>query len=165
MTLYHGGFSGLDPGERLVPSDPHVTDGCPICVARSQGRAFTVAQAREWARSMGDRGLPLLKMLADAPADAIVDAPSERRAVYVTSDLSYARWYAARSRGDLYEVRVDGAMEPSGSDHFPAWTTEAAIVTRVIERNVRLKRRDRRELQRRWAKADRRAAGVTAVTA
>jgi hypothetical protein len=96
-------------------------------------------------------------MLADAPDDAPVDPPTQKRAVYFTTDLAYARWYATRSRGDLYEVRPVGAVERSKEDHFPTWTAGSAVVTRVIERRVRLTRADRREMARRWKRMDKEA--------
>ena len=162
MKLYHGGVPGLSPGDAIVPAAPHVTDGCPVCVARASGRACTVAEMRAWAMTLGPHARPLLAHLAEAPDDAIVDGPrAEKGSVYVTSDLGYARWYAARSRGDLYAVTADG-LRPSATDPFPAWTAPAAVVVGVIERRVRLDRRDRRELNRRWRRADERAGRVSA---
>lgn len=154
MTWYHGGIGKMKIGDTLVPSAPHVEDGCPVCVARAAGRVVTVGEYRAWLRQQGPRALPVLKMLAAAPDDAPVDPPTAKRAVYFSTDIMYARWYAARSRGDLYEVRPIGAVERSDEDHFPTWTAGAAVVTRVVERQVRLTRADRREMARRWKKMD-----------
>jgi hypothetical protein len=155
MAFFHGGIAGLVAGGRLVPSDPHVEDGCPICEARASGRTATVGEYRQWLHHQGPRAIPVLKMLADAPDSAPMDPPSSKRAVYISTDLAYARWYAARSRGDLYEVRPLDVPARSGEDPFPTWTVAEAEVVRVIERGVVLRRQDRRELSRRWRKADR----------
>ena len=153
--LYHGGKAGLTVGDLLVPSPPHVFDGCPICVARSEGRALTVGEFRAHLATLGDRAAPILRLLADARDDEPVDPPSERDAVYVTTDREYARWYAARSRGDLYRVEPGSPLLATTEDHFPSFTVPQAKIVEVIERRVVLTRRDRRLLQRRWAKADR----------
>lgn len=157
MKFYHGGIAGLNAGDMLVPSPPHVSDGCPVCVARAGGRSLTVGEYRVWLRQFGDRALPILRQLRDAPDDAPMDPPSERDAVYFTSELDYATWYAARSCGDLYQVEPVGPIEKSGTDHFPSFTAPAARVIRVIRRGVRLTRSDRRRIGREWEKADRRA--------
>jgi len=94
-------------------------------------------------------------MLADAHDSEPVDPPSARDAVYITTDLEYARWYAARSRGDLYLVVPVGEPQESSEDAFPSFTVPEARVAKVVERKVRLDRRDRRSLNRRWEKADR----------
>jgi hypothetical protein len=154
MTWYHGGIGGMQIGDVLVPSPPHVDDGCPVCVARAAGMVVTVGEYRTWLRLQGPRALPVLKMLEGAPADAPVDPPTQKRAVYFTTYLAYARWYAARSRGDLYEVRPVGSVERSKEDHFPTWTAGSAIVSRVVERRVRLTRKDRREIAKRWKRMD-----------
>lgn len=73
---------------------------------------------------------------------------------------SYARWYAARSQGDLYVVEPIGELLRSDDDHFPSWTCASARVVGVVERRVRLDRRDRREMLRLWKRADRLAEGV-----
>lgn len=162
--LYHGGRAGLVVGEMIVPAPPHVEDGCPVCVARAQGRTLRVGEYRAWLRTLGPRAEPVLAALEGADDFEPVDPPRAKAdAVYVTSDLAYARWYAARSRGDLYRVVTVGPAERSPEDHFPTWTAPAARVVRVIERMVRLQRRDRRALLRRWKKADEIAArGVIA---
>lgn len=152
---YHGGIAGKAVGDLLVPSPPHVEDGCPICEARAAGRTATVGEYRRWLHGLDPtRAAPVLKMLADADDDEPMDPPSRKAAVYVTSDFGYARWYAARSRGDLYLVQPLGAAERSAEDPFPAWTVGSARIVRVVERSVRLCRRDRREMMRRWKKAD-----------
>lgn len=158
MRYFHGGKAGLSVGDLAVPSPPLVTDGCPICVARQEGRVYTVREARAWARSMGDRGLPLLRSLDGAPDDGPVDPPSAKQAVYITSDERYALFYASRSRGDLYRVEPIGELDPSPEDHFPTWTCAAARVVEVIRRGVSRTRKERRELERAWKKADLRAA-------
>lgn len=85
----------------------------------------------------------------------MIDPPSRREAVYMTTDIRYARWYAARSRGDLYRVQPVGRVERSEEDPFESYTAPAARIVEVIERRVVLRRRDRRELMRAWEKADR----------
>ena len=163
MRLYHGGLAGLDVGGILRPGPSHVEDGCPICQARAAGRKFTVREGRAWALAIG--GLPgrrLWEILAGAPDHALIDPPSELKAVFVTSDIRYATWYAARSRGDVYRVEPLGPLTPSETDHFPAWSTPAARVLVVIRRDVALGRRERREIGRAWSRADRRAANSRA---
>lgn len=154
MKLYHGGKAGLNVGDELVPSPPHGDDGCPICVGRREGRTVTVREYRAWLVQFGARARPVLEMLEGAPDNAPVDPPSQREAVYITTSHDYARWYAARSHGDLYEVEPVGELDPSTEDPFPSWTVPKARVTAVIERGVRLVRRDRRSLMRAWGKAD-----------
>lgn len=158
MKLFHGGKSGLDVGDELLPSPPHVTDGCPICVARAEGRDCTIGEYRHWLRQFGQAAVPILLKLKEESDFSIIDPSSERQAVYVTTDLEYAASYAGRSSGDLYEVTAIGPLTPSETDHFPTWTCERAIVVRVIRREVRRSRRERRSLERRWKKADKRVA-------
>jgi hypothetical protein len=150
MTLFHGGIGGKRAGDILVPSEPHVVCDCPVCEARADGRVCTVAEYRIWAMSLGERGRPILELLRDAAPFEAVDPPSGKAAVYITTDLGYARWYAARSQGDLYVVEPIGGVERSHEDPFPSWTCPSARVVRVVERRVRLDRRDRRHLHRRW---------------
>lgn len=165
QVFFHGGKAGLDSGELLVPSPPHVSDGCPVCVARASGMVLRVGEYRRWAQSMGPAGARLVEMLEGAPDDAPVDPPSAERAVYITTDREYARWYAARSRGDLYRVAPVGAADLSSEDRFPTWTVAAARVVEVIERSVILDRRDRRSILRRWKKADKAAERAAEVLA
>lgn len=153
---YHGGKAGLNPGDLLIPSPPHVDDGCPICVARRDGRSLTVGEYRAWLAPFGGRSRSILDMLGNAPDAALIDPPSKHKAVYITTDHAYARWYAARSRGDLYVVQPIGDVIPSEEDSFPSFVVGSARIRSVIERDVRLDRRDRRALDRRWARADRR---------
>jgi hypothetical protein len=108
---------------------------------------------------MGPKAAPLLAQLALAPDDAPIDPPSVLKAVYLTTDIGYARWYAGRSAGDLYRVVPLGALVPSTEDHFPTWTTPRARIVAVVERDVQLTRRDRRAMLRRWKQADRVADG------
>lgn len=165
-TYYHGGKAGLKPGELLVPSPPHVDDGCPICVARREGRGVTVGEYRAWLAQFGDRARSILDMLVNAPDAALIDPPSKHKAVYITTERAYARWYAARSRGDLYVIQPIGEVTPSDEDSFPSFIVDRAVVSAVLERDVRLDRRDRRALDRQWAKADRRVGHkVVAVLA
>lgn len=156
VRLYHGGKAGLRLGDAIVPAEPHVEDGCPICAARATDRRFTVGQFRLWALEQGEAGRPLLRFLEGQAADAAVDGPrGEPERVYVSTDRDYARFYAARSGGDLYVVTPAGPLVRSGEDHFETYTVERAIVAEVVERGVYLKRGDRRQLMRRWKKADR----------
>lgn len=157
MKYFHGGVPGLKPGDTIIPAPPHVEDGCPICVARAEGRMYTVGEYRQWLRQHPNRkgAMQVLEMLKDADHREPVDPPSKPNRVYITSHEAYARWYAARSRGDLYEVVPDGEIEESDEDNFPSWTCQGAIVARVISRNIRLDRRDRRALMREWDKRDR----------
>lgn len=159
-TYYHGGYPGLVPGDTIQPAPPHVEDGCPICVARAEGRRYTVGEYRRWLMSQPNRqaALMVLKYLEGADDREPVDPPSKPNRVYITSHEGYARWYAARSRGDLYEVVPDSKIEESDEDQFSSWTCATATVKRVVERHVRLDRRDRRALMREWEKRDRRAA-------
>ena len=156
MRLFHGGIRDLEVGDPLLPSDPHVQDGCPICEARAAGRVCTVGEYRAWLyRQGGPHADRVLRALAGVSPLAPMDPPSEVQAVYVTTDRRYARWYAARAGyGDLYRVVVDGALTPSRTDHFPSWTCARAIVVEVLERGVVLDRRFRRDLDRAWKKAD-----------
>jgi len=166
MPFYHGGVKGKQPGDVLVPSPPHVEDDCPICKARAAGRTATVGEYRLWLLDKAvaapahvrERLRAVFEQLAEVPFYAPMDPPSQREAVYVTVDKPYARHYAARSRGDLYEVEPLGEREPTAEDPFPTWTVAEARVVRVVERDVLLMRRDRRALQRRWAKADKQRA-------
>lgn len=159
-ALYHGGIAGLHPGDDLTPSPPRVTDDCPICRARRAGLVYTVGDYRAWLQTMGARAEPVLRMLADAPDAAPVDPPSGLDAVYLTTERDYARWYAARSGGDLYRVEPVGERTASAEDPFESYTVPTARVAAVIERNVRLDRADRRALFRRWKRADDRKAAA-----
>lgn len=153
--FYHGGIAGLSPGDFLVPSPPHVTDGCPICQARAEGRVMRVGEYRAWLLQFNSPiALKALQQLATADDYEPIDPPSGREAVYITTDLDYARWYAARSIGDLYIVRPVGSTESSTEDSFPTWICDRAEILSVMERGVRLSRRDRRSLLRRWKKMD-----------
>jgi hypothetical protein len=151
--FYHGGIAGLAPGDQLVPSPPHVEDGCPICIARSEGRVYTIGDMK---RDFRGRTSPEMeKMFRGSPDWTPIDPPSGQEAIYLTTDYGYARWYAARSKGDLYRVRPVGEIEESTEDLFPTWTAEAAIVTKVLERGVRYTRSERAEMMRRWGNAER----------
>ena len=157
--LYHGGATGLHPGDLLVPSEPHVEDGCPICEARAAGRIYTVGEYRDYMlrlyRLTGQTGVwNVLAALEGARDEQALDPPSLRAAVYVTSHELYATWYAARSRGDLYAVKPLGRTEPSTEDHFPTWTCPRARIVRVVRRAVVLTSEERARLLEEWAEAD-----------
>lgn len=155
-TLYHGGVGGLSVGGVLEPSPPHVTDGCPACVARAEGRVLTVGEFRTWAAGFGDRAVPVLRMLEGEPDGAPMDPPSAESGVYMTTHYGYALWYAARSgHGDLYEVEPIGPAHASPDDFFPTLIAGTARVVRVLRRGVWLTRRERREISREWAKRER----------
>lgn len=126
--LWHGGAPGLRVGDLLLPGNSRrIHEGCAFCAARENGG--TVAG---------------------------IDPPSAKRAVYVTSDKGYARYYASLwGYGDLYIVEPVGPAEVSPEDHFPSWTTEAARVVAVYQRAIQLTWTQRRALFRRWEIADR----------
>jgi hypothetical protein len=121
--------------------------------------AVTAGEYRKWLRAQGPKSAQALKHLEDAPDDELIDPPSGERAVYVTSDYDYALFYAARSKGDLYAVEPIGEAVVSTEDHFPTWICKQARIVSVVKRNVRLDRRDRRRIDRRWKKADKVVAG------
>lgn len=136
MIVYHGGVPGLNPGDVLYPHPPNVVDGCAICVARAAGE--------DWRDASGN----------------VVDPATRERAVYVTSDRRYARFYASRyPYGDLYRVRVGDDVPASAEDHWPTWCAPEAVVVSVLDRRVRLTDQERRALVRRWVRLDR-AAGM-----
>lgn len=154
IRYYHGGKAGLKPGDLLIPSPPHVNDGCPVCVARDRGRTVTVGEYRAWLRAKGPAAARVLAELEGADDAEPIDPPSGRHAVYITTDEDYALWYAARSRGDLYRVVPVGPLDPSPEDNFPSWTCRAALVAEVVKRKVRLRERERRRISHRWQLAD-----------
>lgn len=171
MAYFHGGIPGLRPGDQLLPAPPHLTDGCPICAARAEGRALTVGEFRAFIRAQAE-GAPahkratadqVLSMLDGAPDHIPVDPPTAQTdSVYVTTDLVYARWYAARSgHGDLYRVQPAHPFErTTGEDSgWDTYTAPSATVLQVIARGVHLRRAARRELAREWKRRDR-AAGL-----
>jgi len=153
---FHGGTSGKSVGDILTPHPPHITDGCPVCVARARGVTLSVGVYRRWLTTFGDRARPALDALAGAPDDAPVDPPSAESGVFLTTHEGYAAWFAARSgNGDLYEVVPIGQIRPSHADHFPSVIADAARIVRVVRREVRLLRAERRTLNREWAARDR----------
>jgi hypothetical protein len=157
MTFYHGGKAGLNIGDRLVPSPPHVDDGCPVCEARKIGRVCTVGEFRRWLRQFGAQGERALRALSGADDSEPMDPPSAERAVYITTSEPYATWYAAtRGHGDVYQVKPDGETKPTHEDSFPAWTVASARIVRVVRRGVYLTRTERRTIERLWKKADER---------
>lgn len=154
---YHGGVPGLNVGDIIVSSPPRITDGCPICLARAKGQTLTVGEYRRFAASQGPKGASILKMLEGAPDNAPIDPPSRIQGVYITTDIDYATFYAARSGGDLYEVAPIGALQMSREDHFPSWIVSESRVIKILRRNVQLSRQERRYMTRKWEKADARA--------
>lgn len=156
MTVYyHGGVPKLHVGDLVVPSPPHMTDGCYLCVARSEGRTVTVGEYRAVVQGYGVKGEALLRMLEGEPDDASMDPPNQRPGVYITTSTEYATWFAARSgHGDLYQVKPIGPMEASDEDHIPSFIVGSARVVKVLRRTVWLTRKERRHLQRMWTKAD-----------
>jgi hypothetical protein len=157
VSYYHGGKAGLQPGDLVVPAPAHVEDGCPICEAKKYGRACTVGEYRRWLRQFGAKAAPVLAKLAGAPDYEFIDPPrAQTEAVYITASIKYATWYAARSRGDLYEVEPIGQALLSPEDHFPSWTCREARVVRVLRQGVALTRTERRRIEHLWRKADQR---------
>jgi len=154
VSYFHGGIAGKAPGDILVPAPPHVHDGCPICVARAAGRVCTVGEYRLWLSRMGPKARPILEGLEGVDASEAIDPPSARQAVYITNHMKYARWYAARSHGSLYVVEPIGIIERSDEDPFPSWTCASATVVSVVDKRVRLTRKDRREMLKLWKRAD-----------
>lgn len=155
LKYYHGGIAGLKVGDDLVPSPPHKDDGCPICVARSAGRACTVGEYRAWLLPQLPGSERALAIIDGIPDGEVIDPPSAREAVYISLDLEYARFYASRSgHGDLYRVEPVGPMELSMEDAFETYIVPKARVVEVIARRVYRTRKERRDLDRRWAKAD-----------
>jgi len=160
VTLYHGGVAGLHAGALLLPSPPHVSDGCPVCVARAEGRLYTAGEYRLFLRQFGDRARPVLDALAGAPDSAPLDPPSAQQAVYVTTSELYASWYAARSQGDVYVIKPIGRLTPSAEDHFSSFTVPRARVLQVLRRRVQLSDSERAQLLDEWTKADEQASGA-----
>lgn len=158
IRLYHGGIAGLHPGDVLVPSPPHVFDGCPICVARSEGRVFTVGEYRAWITPhiarLGERGERILELLEGAPDSAAIDPPTGEAAIYVTQSQMYATWYAARSAGDLYRVKPLGRLRRSAEDSIESYVVPRARVLQVLHRGVRLSDGERADLLAMWSAAD-----------
>lgn len=162
-AYFHGGKAGLNIGDLVVPAPPHVEDGCPICEARRVGRTATVGEYRRWLRQFGAQAEPILLKLRGVDDWAPMDPPSASKdGVYLTLSREYATWYAARSRGDLYQVRPDGELKESREDHFPTVVAPRAFVVQVLRRDVRLTRTERRQIERLWKKADARQARETA---
>lgn len=160
-TYYHGGIPGMNVGDDLVPSPPHVVDdGCPICVARREGRGLTVGEYRAWLQQQGPRAARVLAALDGVPDHEVIDPPSAKQAVYITTEQDYALWYAARTRGDLYRVEPVGPMDLSTEDRFESYTVPRARIVEVIERKVRLTRQQRRRLLREWGKRDRKGGAA-----
>ena len=156
MTVYyHGGVAKLAVGDLVKPNPPHLTDGCYLCVARSQGRTVTVGEYREVVRGYGQSGEAILRLLEDQDDNVSMDPPNQRPGVYMTQSVEYATYYAAlRGHGDLYEVEPIGPMEASDEYHVPSFIVGSARVAKIIRRTVWLTRKERRHLHRTWAKAD-----------
>ncbi|MDP3909083.1 MAG: hypothetical protein Q8Q14_01720, partial [Gemmatimonadales bacterium] len=92
-----------------------------------------------------------------------IDPPSAESAVYLTTSELYATWYAARSKGDLYEVKPVGPTKRSEEDFFPTVTAAEAVVVRVVRCHVALTRSERRQISREWERAERRALAARAA--
>lgn len=143
-------------GDTLLPAAPHVEDGCRICRLRADGIVPTVRDLRAMAlAASGPQAEKILRGLEGLHPDTPLDPPSSRPEVYVTHDMGYARFYAARSRGDLYRVAPVGDLTRSDEDHFESFTCGSAVVVAVIQRSIMLDRSERRAMERRWRKADR----------
>ena len=130
---WHGGAPGLQKGELVVPHAPNFVDGCPICLAKKNGES------------------PVLD-----PASKNPDR------VYITTDREYARFYASKfPAGDLYRVEPVGELVLSSEDRFETFVVEAARVTGIVDRGVRLTEKQRRSLLNRWTRRDRHVAPET----
>ncbi len=123
-SLFHGGISGMKPGDIVRPDQAHRkhVDGCPICEARAAGQAHVLLTPAGW--------------------------------VYATNDRSYARYYAAIVSGDLYRVQLAGGVERSVEDSFPSWRGRKARVLSVAERKVVLSPLEIERLWDRWGIGD-----------
>lgn len=76
--------------------------------------------------------------------------------VYFTTDKLYAKHYASLyGAGDLYKVEPVGEVQRSEEDSYATWIAPQARIVGVVERAVRLTGKERRRLNRDWAKADR----------
>ncbi|MEU7092951.1 hypothetical protein [Kitasatospora aureofaciens] len=125
---FHGGVPGLSIGDRIVPHPPRVHPGCAECEARAAGRQIRMPDGR----------------LSEPPT-------RHPDRVYLTTDRTYAAWYASRSwLGDLYRVQPEGDVVESDEDPFPTFIATSAVIVQVVERAVRLTDKDRRRLDRRW---------------
>src|SRR5690606_18444442 len=71
---FHGGKAGLRVGDVLLPSPPHIEDGCDICVARAEGRTYTAGEYKAWA--LRHKAWQILRMLRGVPDDAPIDPPT-----------------------------------------------------------------------------------------
>jgi hypothetical protein len=121
--LYHGGVPGFWVGDVLTPNNAEhrYVEGCAHCEAQRTG------------------------------SDLAFDPPTPPDWIYATTDREYARYYASRAvGGTLYRVRLEGDIEPSVEDPFPAWRGRRAIVVGVPERNITLTMAERRRLFVRW---------------
>ena len=125
---YHGGVPGMKPGDLLLPGfDRRHHEGCEFCEARARGEAHEG-----------------------------IDPPSQRQAVYFTTDKLYAKHYASLyGAGDLYRVEPVGDAQRSTEDSYETYTAGSVRVVQVVERAVRLTDKERRKLSREWEAADR----------
>lgn len=157
-TYFHGGKAGLSIGDEVVPAPSHVEDGCPICEAKRDGRICTVGEYRAWLRQFGVRAERILRQLRDAPDWEALDPPRAAvDGVYITTSREYATWYAARSAGDLYQVKPIGEVRRSPEDHFETVIASKAVVVGILRRTVTLTRTERRRIAHLWKKADAKA--------
>jgi hypothetical protein len=58
--------------------------------------------------------------------------------IFVTTSKEYARYYASRAHGDLYEVIPNGELSLSDADFFVTFHCTTATVKRRLEKKVRL---------------------------
>lgn len=120
--LWHGGAKGLIRGDTIDPDMAHTryVEGCACCEDHKR-------------------------------REKTVDPATPDGWVYATSHRLYGRYYASRAvGGDLYKVRLKGEIEQSTEDHFPTWRARAAVVEKVVARNIILSMRERRNLFLKW---------------
>lgn len=123
-TYWHGGKPGLVKGDVLLPREPGD-------VAHLVDGCPTCEARRV--------GAPL----ADDNLDPAL--------VYVTTDVEYARVYAAGyPRGALYRVQPVGELTPS-PDPVPSWGCSLALILSVRDRLVSADAKQVRRWQRRFA--------------
>lgn len=128
QLLWHGGVAGLRRGDILHPGmEQRCIEGCPICDAHRAGD------------------------------NHVFDPSTPAGWVYATSSRIYGRFHASKAfKGDLYRVRLLGAVERSREDlHFPTWRAPEARIEKVVERRVILTMKQRRHLFHRWGGSDR----------
>lgn len=105
---FHGGVSGLVPGDLIEPPTSN-------------------QRAMEY-RTAVDRGKAMV-------GQSYVSDPGK---VYMTTDLGYARVYADRHRGDVYEVVPLGQVDKDPDHLQNCFQSFGARVVKVVERQVDL---------------------------